>query len=197
MKSGYFAGGPGFIGGNISLGANKGTGAGVPGIIVMLRNATTNEVLRFTYTDANGDYSFGNLPAGSYNIFPEDMNYITIPSGTIVLASGQYMTTGINFKHTPTHIKPIPAGINNVPQNSLFSIYPNPSHGMVQINWATDVTTNATIQVIDMTGRQVYSADATTSQSKIINLSHLQSGAYFIKVLTDKAQRSEKIMIQH
>jgi hypothetical protein len=48
-----------------------------------------------------------------------------------------------------------------------------------------------------MTGRQVYNADVTTNQAKVINLSQLQSGAYFIKVITDKAQRSEKIMIQH
>lgn len=197
MVAGNFAGGPGFIGGNISLGANKGTNAGVPGILVMLRNATTNDLVRFTYTDANGDYSFGNIPAGSYNIFPEDMNYLTIPSSTIVLASGQYNVTGINFKQTPTHIKPIPTGISSVAQNNLFNIYPNPSHGKVQINWVTDVTSSATIEVVDMTGRKVYSTTAETNQSKVLNLSNLQSGAYFIKVVTDKAQHSEKIMIQH
>jgi PKD repeat protein len=195
MITGLWAGGPGFIGGNISLGANKGTNGGVPNILVMLQNAQ-GDVVRFTYTDANGDYSFGNLAAGTYSVYPEHMNYITIPASAITLASGQYNVGGVNFKHTPTHIKPIAASIQTTSSN-LFQIFPNPTAGNVEIKWASDITATAAVQVLDMTGRVVLSTDAQTNGATRLNLSSLQSGVYFIKVATDKAQHTERIVVQH
>ncbi|HRO44016.1 MAG TPA: PKD domain-containing protein [Flavipsychrobacter sp.] len=192
---GSFTGGPGFIGGNISLGANKGTTGGVPNILVALRNAT-NDIVRFTYTDANGDYSFGNIPAGSYSVYPEHMNYITVPSAAISIASGHYNVNGINFKHTPTHIIPIATNIAKITGN-LFNIYPNPSTGNVTINWSSEATGIANIHVADITGRVVYSTEAKANGVSTINLAHLNTGVYFIKIATDKAQHTERLMIQH
>jgi hypothetical protein len=197
MKQGTNLGGPGFIGGNISQGANKGTGAGVPNVLVAILNSATNEVVRFGYTGGNGDYSFGNLPLGSYIVFPESMNYVTTPSAVLNIASGQTSATGINFKHTPTHIMPIPAGIDDLPGSVLFGIYPNPSTGNVQINWVAGMTGKAKISVLDMTGREVMTLDTITTKAAGVDMTQLQSGIYFIKVTTDQAQHTEKVVLQH
>jgi PKD repeat protein len=198
MQSGITTSGPGFIGGSVITGANKSTNLGdpVPNLLIMLRNDANGNLVRFTYTDANGNYSFSNIPAGTYNVYPEDMNYITIPSDPIVLASGQYNASGIDFKHTPTHIKPIPTSISDLPENNLFSIFPNPSNGKVQINWTTDTKVKATVEVVDVTGRNVLKQEAKTDHTAVLNLSSLQPGVYFIKVATEKAQHTERIVLE-
>lgn len=194
MIPGTFSGGPGFIGGNISTGANKGTNGGVPNILVVLRN-NLGDVVRFTYTDANGDYSFGNLPGGTYDVYPEYMNYITIPSAGLNLISGQYSATGIDFKHTPTHIMPIGTGIKSM-ADKMFSIFPNPSQGRVEIRWSADITGTATVHVADVAGRIVYNAAMEAGKSSTLELTHLQPGVYFVRVLTGQAQHTERIIIQ-
>jgi PKD repeat protein len=196
MQQGLTTSGPGFIGGNISQGANKGTNAGVPNLLVMLRNSA-NDLVKFTYTDLNGDYSFGALPAGTYNVYPEDMNYLTTPSSGITLASGAYSVNGVNFKQTPTVIVPITTGLQDVPSANMFGIYPNPTKGNVSISWSSTMTGKATVSIMDMAGRQVYAKDADVAKMSSLDLSRLQSGIYFISITTDKAQHTEKIILQH
>ena len=196
MKTGINTGGPGFIGGNVTQGANKGTGAGVPNLLVALLN-TSFKIVDFTYTDANGNYSFASVPLGDYIVYPESMNYTTTPSSAINLTSGQLVVNGIDFKHTPTDIKPIPAGINDLPNSDLFTVYPNPSKGNVQINWTSTMTGKVNISVVDITGREVMTQEAKTSGATTINLGHLQNGIYFIKVAGNNAQHTEKIVLQH
>src|SRR5690606_27869530 len=130
MKSGNPGTGPGFIGGNVSQGANKGTGGGIPGMLLFVRDALNN-VVTMTYTDNNGDYSFTNLPAGNYTVYPEDMNYTNIPSATLTITCTQTNVTGIDFERTNLNrtIQPKTTAIGNVAGVDLFSIYPNPSEG--------------------------------------------------------------------
>lgn len=195
MITGTWTGGPGFVGGNISQGANKGTTGGVAGMLVMLRNAQ-NDVIRFTYTDGNGDYSFGNIAAGTYNVYPEAINYSTIPSAALNVASGPYNISGVDFTQNATQIHPGTTSVQTASKD-MFRLYPNPSHGLVTINWSSDVSGKANIQVADITGRIVFTTEAATSSVTKLDLSALGSGVYFIKIATDKAQHSEKLMIGH
>lgn len=196
MINGTPTAGPGFIGGNVSTGANKGTAVGVPGVQIVLRDGT-NGAVKFTYTNANGDYSFNNLAAGTYNIYPEKMNYITTPSSALTVTTGQPTVNSVNFKQTATEIKPVSTGISDLPSANLFSVYPNPSAGKVQINWAAQSTGTADVTVMDISGRTVATAKASMSRSFSMDLGNLQAGVYFVKVATAAAQHSVKIMIQH
>ncbi|RYZ32506.1 MAG: T9SS type A sorting domain-containing protein, partial [Sphingobacteriales bacterium] len=194
MQSGTPTSGPGFIAGNVTLGAGKGTGAGAPHVLILLRDAA-NQMVRFTYTDVNGDYSFGNVPAGSYNIYPENMPQITTPSSTINLVSGAYNVSGIDFVKNSTEIKPKTTGVNDIVSN-LFSIYPNPSNGIIHLNWSNDISAaSVSVTVMDITGRQVYKGRAITSAPASINLGNVTSGVYFIRIATGKAQHTERLII--
>jgi hypothetical protein len=195
MKTGINPGGPGFIGGNVTQGANKGTGAGVSNLLVAILNSSY-KIVDFTYTDANGNYSFGSLPLGDYIVYPESMNYITTPSSIINLNGSQMTVNGIDFKQTPTDIKPIPSSISNLPNKDLFSVYPNPSNGNVQINWTSTMSGKANISIIDITGREVMAQEAKTNEATRMNLNQLQNGIYFIKVTGNNAQHTEKIVLQ-
>lgn len=196
MRNGIQTSGPGFVGGNISLGANKGTNSGVPNLLVLLRNSA-NQFIAFTYTDMNGDYSFGNLPVGIYNVYPESMNYITTPSSALNMTGGQYTITGVNFKQTSTEIKPVNTGIENLPNTVFYNIYPNPTNGEMTINWATNTSETANIQITDVTGRVVLQTNANTNHATTLNIAKFQAGIYLIKISTDKLQHTEKVVLQH
>lgn len=193
MQSGIATSGPGFVGGNISQGANKGTAVGVPNLLVTIRDINDN-LIRFTYTDVNGNYSFGNLSAGSYTVYPEAMNYVTIPSSAITIASGHYNVSGINFKQTPTHIKPVTTGVENLAAATLFSVYPNPSNGQVRINWMKN-SGEAQITVANMVGQEVFRSSALMNSTTVLDLNKLQTGVYFIRVNAGTTQHTEKILI--
>lgn len=72
MVRGNNPGGPGFIGGLISQGANKTSGPGDPmeGVHVLLMDMSGNPVAH-TSSDANGRYTLSNLPWGTYQVIVE------------------------------------------------------------------------------------------------------------------------------
>jgi hypothetical protein len=195
MITGTAPSGPGFIGGNISLGANKGTATGVPGIMVAVRDAMNNPVT-ITYTDANGDYSFDDLPLGTYNIYPESINYFTTPSAALTITSSQASITAVDFKQTATEIKPKTTGIANVAGKEFFTLYPNPSEGNLQINWKNTANGTAQIAVMDISGRTVLTTAVSMNKSAYLNLGSLQQGVYFVNIISEGVRHTEKIILQ-
>ena len=188
--------GPGFIGGNISAGANKGTGGGIAGIMVALMSST-NQMLKHTFTNANGDYSFSNLPVGTYTVFPEATGYITNEATNVAVTAAAPSVNALDFKQTPTHIKLIPAGIKDVATANLFSLYPNPANSNIEIKFTSAQAGNINISITDVTGRQVLSKVSNGKATEQINVSHLPSGTYFIRLATDKATHTEKLSVKH
>lgn len=198
MRSGTPTSGPGFIGGNISLGANKGTAAGAPNQLVYLRNAA-NHMVRFTYTDANGDYSFGNIPTGSYTVYPEELRYTTIPSSILSVTAGQPSVANVDFKKTPTHFKPTNGitGINNLSLSNEFVLFPNPANNALSVYTKASFTGSATIDIITLTGAKALSKASVAGKETVVDLSSLQSGVYFVRITAGNEQHVEKLFIQH
>ncbi|MCI5161819.1 MAG: hypothetical protein D3917_07315, partial [Candidatus Electrothrix sp. AX5] len=50
------------------------TGKGFSGITIVLRDASTGNIIATTTTDSTGDYSFGNLPDGDYTVEVDDQD---------------------------------------------------------------------------------------------------------------------------
>jgi len=196
MKAGNPGTGPGFIGGNVAQGANKGTNGGISNVLVFLRNAS-NGVVEMTYTNSNGDYSFSALPVGSYNIYPEAMNYTTTPSSLLTISTGQASVTNVDFERSITNqtITPKTTAINDVAGNNLFSISPNPSSGLININWKAGTKGNATVTLFDVSGRTVAQENVNMYGVYQLNASSLQQGLYFVKINAGSAQYTERVMI--
>lgn len=193
MQQGTPTTGPGFIGGSVNQGANKGTANGIADMPVYLVDMN-GTLLQSAETDATGSYSFSNLPTGTYKVYPEDLNYTTIPA--IVTITNTNTTIGNIFferSHSQKTISPIPTSIGNIEQNRMFSIYPNPATMSVTVNWTG--TQAANIIVADITGKQVLTNNVAANNTKQIDISTLTKGLYFVTVESNGQRTTQKLLI--
>lgn len=77
--------------------------------------------------------------------------------------------------------------------NNLFSIYPNPATTSFTL---TNLPSEATIQLIDQTGR-IVSTENATSQTQSISTNTLHAGIYFVHVTSKNGETStQKLVIE-
>ncbi len=204
--------GPGFIGGLISSGAGKGTSGDAParGMLVYLIDALSNNIMTYTYTDNAGAYSFNNIAYGNYLIYPESFSFTTIPSNVVMLSSSLDSAIGINFRqyNTSRVIKPLlPSNISTVTANTenLVTVGPNPSSGQINLHWGSDAKGITSVQITDLSGKQILTnslnIDALksinpTSPISTINLETLISGIYFLTIRSENINYCIKVILQ-
>jgi endonuclease I/chitodextrinase len=82
-------------------------------------------------------------------------------------------------------------GINQV-DSAFYTIYPNPSHGQVYINFLK-ANEKHSVQIFSMLGQKVLEKDYHNSTSATIT--NLQKGIYFLKITNDSQTVTEKLII--
>jgi hypothetical protein len=75
----------------------------------------------------------------------------------------------------------------------MFSVFPNPSEGVVTVRFAEDVV-NGTLLLTDLTGRQLYSRPVTGPVMEL-DLSGNAAGMYLLLVETGGMLSSTRICI--
>lgn len=200
MQHGTVIAGPGFIGGNVSLGANKGSAAGVAGMTILLRDQA-GVLVQYAVTNANGDYSFNHVPLGTYSVYPEQMNYTTTASSFFSVSNNILQVNGINFNQDDVKksIKPrITTDVKNITGDVPFTVYPNPAHQSVTINWNQSAVKVSAIMIADITGKTVIRKQTLpTVDREMIDISKLQPGIYFVKMIAEGSTSVQKLTISH
>ena len=196
MLSGTVTSGPGFIAGNVTTGANKGTTTGIPvvGLYVYVLDESTYQLKQSTTTDASGNYSFSNLPVGTYFVFPDSLNYLTTAYTGITLTTGAASMSAANFiQHTISKtITPGTSGINNV--NNVVSsvlVFPNPTTDELTIKMDNDAYTSCVIT--NSMGQVLIQQPLTGTQTKV-NVKMLPAGLYYITVKGDNGSKVQKFV---
>jgi cytoskeletal protein RodZ len=84
--------------------------------------------------------------------------------------------------------------VTSVEHNAIshFSMFPNPSTGIVNI--VTKSSTNATLEVYNMTGKLIMTLDFTKDCQ--LDLTDANSGLYFIYLKTEDGVQVEKLILQ-
>lgn len=94
----------------------------------------------------------------------------------------------------------IPVGINPDPKNevSQLSLYPNPTTGMVQVQYPFSRQRDVTVQVFNSVGALVYNRlDAgVTNNESFIDLSGYSEGVYMVKFITNDATEVRRVVLQ-
>ena len=202
MVYGTVTSGPGFIGGDVTTGANRGTSASAPavGLHIFVLNST-GAIVHDAYTDATGSYSFSNLPVGTYTVFPEALQYATTALTSVAITSGAPTVSAANFlQHTLSFtITPSATGISNVTTaTSDVVAFPNPTSGKLNIQWNVIATEKATVTVADVAGRIVYSSSLNMQQgagTHQLDLSNLGNGLYILNIKSASINYNNKVEI--
>ncbi len=89
--------------------------------------------------------------------------------------------------------------INNINNEFIFQISPNPANEEVSIEWDSHYSSkNIEFRIIDLTGRVIISKRISNNTNSIIeNTSMLKTGVYFIQISNDKSIGTKRLMIQH
>ena len=74
--------------------------------------------------------------------------------------------------------------------NTTFSYYPNPTNGILNINYSETISK---IQVNNLLGQEVLSKIINNKQGQI-DMQHLPSGTYFVKVASEDKVKTLKIV---
>jgi hypothetical protein len=135
----------------------------------------------FTYdwnNDGIGDFddldSIGGLTSGTYTVTVMDVNGCMISDSVAV---GSQL------------------GIKNINEIE-FSIYPNPSTGVFQINLdVNDVNNNLTYEVLNSIG-QVVASDKISSSIVNINIKGNDAGVYFVRIISKNGSTVKSIVIE-
>ncbi|NLU40344.1 MAG: T9SS type A sorting domain-containing protein [Bacteroidales bacterium] len=74
-------------------------------------------------------------------------------------------------------------------------VFPNPNNGSFTVRLPEGLSVQASVNVIDMQGRVVYSARGIGEPTFDISLPNVQKGIYFVRVIDQETQLSKKVIV--
>jgi hypothetical protein len=87
------------------------------------------------------------------------------------------------------------ANLVTTPASNIATVYPNPASDKVVLEFATLPTINLNFQLVTPSGK-VLSSTTGRNKVNIIDVSDIQSGNYFIRVIGKKYDQVKKVLIQ-
>ncbi len=199
MVVGENAGGPGFVGGLVSEGANLvghddeaefGPGDPVVGATVVIMDLSGTAVA-YAMTDANGHYSITNLPYGDYTICVDMMNKLHGCTEVNISANG---ANEVNFT---TQEGSVVAGVEQSAVFGSASISPNPVNDVATLTFSARQAANVSIQLLDNQGRKVWvnqTGAVVGVNSFAIPMATLPSGLYLVSATDGVNQMTLKVV---
>ena len=184
MVAGANPGGPGFVGGLVSQGANKN---GDPlGNMTVIITHLDDSPLTYTITKDDGTYELDNLPYGTYKVWVEmwgrDLNYYII-----TLSADNPSITGLDFEITDTEV--IAGSSTGLDQflstENGWNLFPNPASEWVQVVLDMKESTEVILTVANVLGQELYrsthAAFAGENQFSV-PVGEMKEGIYLVQV---------------
>ncbi|SCY37077.1 Por secretion system C-terminal sorting domain-containing protein [Nonlabens sp. Hel1_33_55] len=83
---------------------------------------------------------------------------------------------------------------SNTPKELLYTVYPNPSNGVFNIDWKMD--TEYDYQVSDITGKQIMQSSLINNKKEILDLTGFASGLYFLTISSSGDTTTQKLLVR-
>ena len=93
----------------------------------------------------------------------------------------------------------IVAGLETEKNIENVEIFPNPAHSILNIELTLNKPTNTIINILDLSGKIIYSETKYNPVGKInnsINVSSLSKGIYFLRIVSDNSVINKKVIIE-
>jgi hypothetical protein len=152
--------------------------------ISVIQNGT---VILSISTDQGGKAE-AELTAGDYNYLVTIEDYEE--------GSGEFTVTDQDIEIT---VSLIYVGlINNIPVIDRISVYPNPSNGLLYVEYFAETGSSILLEVISITGKPVFQKELhnLTTTKETIDLRNVSKGVYFLRVSEDGIARTVKVVFR-
>jgi hypothetical protein len=187
LSSGVNTGGPGFIGGSVLLGANKGTAVGDPLAkkILILTNSA-GKAIAFTYSDAAGKFSFPNLATGTYHVFGDVWGKKNPPL-SVTLSSTNPQVSNITFEENSKSFWGHFGGLSVPASHALSNVYayPNPVTNYLRFSGIDGIKGSKNVVVRDVRGSVVSTSNIAANEKVEISMADVAKGTYSVQVQTE------------
>jgi PKD repeat protein len=187
------SGGPGFISGFVSQGANKSAAVGDPiaNATILVYDSTTNSPVGYTYSDVNGLFSFSNLDYGTYALYTDvlnmfaDVRYVTIsPDNTVV----DNIQINVNETNT-TEVQEVGGSYYRA------TAFPNPSSGKFSLS-TIGLNGNYEMDIISVDGSLVERKNLNLDDNSVAEFSIETPGFYFVRISGNGISLIEKLVVR-
>lgn len=173
--------GSGVITGNIIIDTSylKSPTVAFENALVKLYNQS-NQVIAFTYSDANGNYQFTSVPTGVYSI-KLDVPYIPQVNVHSISLVGNDVIIGADFSILSEGIianDNLELGINEVVQYAV-EMYPNPAKDKVV--FSNDSNSPISYELITINGMIIQKGNIGIGKSTL-DVQNLSEGMYFVNI---------------
>ncbi|MCB0409678.1 MAG: T9SS type A sorting domain-containing protein [Flavobacteriales bacterium] len=175
---------------------NKAPGDPIPDIDITVEQSPGGAIMGATTTDFNGDFSFDNLPDGSYIVYADMHGYTMNISGTVDLSGGSNNVNIVICSDDTTYQIGMCDNPTSVSQNIFeeeISIYPNPAKDVLNVFTTNNEVYN--LSITDVTGKAVYNKKLINSSNQI-DVSSFVTGIYFVRIYNDKSNIYQKLIIE-
>lgn len=183
-----------YISGAMHLNGDKSNKSLLKNIDIFLINQN-NQVLKLNKPDLIGNYSFYDLPFGTYKVFVELPGKICTP-GVVTLSSSNPFVTNFNFEIRDNAI--ILATDNEIQfENLIGSIYPNPANDLINIDFSLKKYTEIKLSIFNHLGQIVIEQNKVLgigSQHIQMDIKDLKPGYYTLKISDGKQMVSKKLI---
>lgn len=199
LAAGINPGGPGFIGGSVQQGANKGTGVGDPlnNRILLLTNAA-GQAVAYTYSDGSGAFSFSNLAYGTYQL-SGDVWGKRNPLLTVTITTAQPNVNDILFEENSRefkgHIGPLSAP-STLPVQQVAA-YVNATTHQIEVKGWRGIDGVKTATLYNINGATVDRQHTETEDALFFPTATLPPGIYLLHVQTMKGDLPFKLVIEN
>ncbi|MFW5659717.1 MAG: PKD domain-containing protein, partial [Bacteroidota bacterium] len=198
LLSGTNPGGPGFVGGLLSNGANKTTFDDVPmeNVSVQLYDVQTQELVSHTYSDAQGAFALDDLPYGTYRLHAEVLGRNTLDE-LVTIGPENPSVDDIDMSLAPQDVTTSRQQLHASAASIIA--YPNPTTGELTLSIDGQAPEVLQIELIDLTGRSLLRTDRQVQsgqQQLRLDLEALPSGLYQLYVSGSKTRYTQKIVVQ-
>ncbi|MDO7171010.1 T9SS type A sorting domain-containing protein [Mariniflexile sp. AS56] len=137
----------------------------------------TNDVLHYAISNSEEQRALGSRNINAANVIQA--------RSTSSMSCGQ-----LSMTNHPCYLS-----VEEEELNASISMYPNPTNGLFYIK-NTSLVNLDKIVVYDVSGRLISEQDATSgSRTKTINLRGVSKGLYFVKIISERAEITKKILI--
>ena len=164
-------------------------------------NATA-EIIATTCPDANGNYSFTNLPAGNYSVGVERTGFTVQTLFTTALPTGGTVSNA-NFtvnEDAQTIVQGITTEIGTISTGNFLqlSISPNPIKSSAKLQISSENADNITISILDLTGKicKLYNWNIEQRLNEITLNNEGFEGVYLLKIPTNTKTIVQKLVFE-